>query len=1109
MGAGRVSGRRGCGVGMWWRAVAAAAMVVACAGWAPEDRVGVVREARPSWEVSSGRSAGSKVIVGVADRWSARGLVEDEGPAEPKGFAVEVAREALGAVGLVPEFRSLARRDAVRALERGEVELVTPLSVTDERLDRLDYTMPIVLCRGAIVSRRGVPVVSRMEDLRGRRVVTASAGVGDLWCTQHGVEHERGGNLADALMAVSQGRADYAVSLEMASRWEIRSSGIGGLVVTALPGTEHTRSFAMATGPDDEALSNSLNRGLSILRESGRFDELYQQWAARYQPTERAPMVRESTLLWVAGTALGLLSAAALVQLGLYRRLSARTRLVREREAEYRAVTEALPALVFSYFRGDDGRSEARFANSKLAEWKRLFPSIAPGEPYQETILKDIHPDDVRHYEMETERARQTRSKFDVEFRLRSADGSYRWVHTTLNPLPAPGGLLWQGLMLDVTDLRCVQEALRVSEERARLLLDNVGVIAWEAEAGSLDLSYVSGRAETLTGYSVAEWLSPNFWGSHIHEDDRDWAMRLCQEATARGESHEFEYRFVARGGRVLRLRDIVTIEMREGRPVRLRGVMVDVTALRESQEALAASEKRFRSMIENSHGGVMMMGADGRVVYDNGGLDRLLGYSAGELVGRPANDVVHPEDLPAVVAHDAEVAAMPGGHRSIEFRAAHRNGSWRWIETVDTNHLDEPAIGAIVCNYRDITERKETEEARRRLDQEVMQTQKLESLGVLVGGVAHDFNNLLTGIVGNAALARRIIAEDDPARGCVQQIEAAAARAADLTRNMLAYAGKGRISPRPVDLGSLLRDTLTLVTGSLSRTATVRVTCDMGLPAAECDPAQISQVMMNLVLNASDAIGERAGTIRVKISQESPGPADRRDAFPGGWEGRGPMLCLEVSDNGCGMTADIRARIFDPFFTTKFAGRGLGLAATLGIVRGHGGAISVRSRPGEGSMFRVWLPCAREGAVEERPGPADLGGARGTVLVVDDEPLVLNLVGQALETAGFRVMKASSGPEAIGMLEGEAGPGVDGVLLDLTMPEMDGEAVLRRMREMRPGLPVVLMSGYSEGDVLNRLAGVETKSFLQKPFKIEDLIATARGLVGGERANGNMANSK
>jgi signal transduction histidine kinase/CheY-like chemotaxis protein len=430
-----------------------------------------------------------------------------------------------------------------------------------------------------------------------------------------------------------------------------------------------------------------------------------------------------------------------------------------------------------------------------------------------------------------------------------------------------------------------------------------------------------------------------------------------------------------------------------------------------------------------------------------------------------------------------------PGKVLTSEHRLRHKDGSWRWIEAVSKNLLRDPAITGIVINYRDVTQRK-------RLEHQLRQAQKMESIGVLAGGVAHDFNNLLTGILGNATLSMDLLPASHPARQHVDEVIRAAESAAHLTRQLLAYSGKGRFVVQPVDLSALTGEMTTLVRTSIPKTVRLGLELPTDLPAVEGDPGQLRQLIMNLVINAAEAIPEdQNGSVLVATSVQSLDADSRRDIFAGAKMQPGRYVVLTVRDSGCGMDRETQSKIFDPFFTTKFSGRGLGLSAVMGIVSGHKGALKVSSEPGRGTTFEVWLPASTRPArpIVETRRP-DLRGS-GTILVADNEAVVRRAAQSALERQGYQVLLAANGDEAVDLLRAR-GKEVKLVLLDWAMPVLGGEEALRELRRVRPDIKILLSSGFNEAEAIQRFAGQHLAGFIQKPYTAAELAEKIKGVL-------------
>jgi len=608
----------------------------------------------------------------------------------------------------------------------------------------------------------------------------------------------------------------------------------------------------------------------------------------------------------------------------------------------------------------------------------------------------------------------------------------------------------------------------------------------WVIEVGadrSLTLTRVNAAHSQRTGTSPADVLgrSPT---AALPEELKMLADQRLREVTASGTAREFveEIRFPS-GARIWRTR-LVPMRDEAGVVRWLLGFASDVTEASHAAAALEHSERRHRALLDSLHDGVWQVDAEGITLFVNPRMAEILGYTVGEMVGRPLFSFC--DEAWIEVAKPHLMRRKQGVKETYELSFRAKDGRPVHSLLSVAPQLDEKGeYAGALAGVQDITERLRAEAERASLERKLLETQKLESLGVLAGGIAHDFNNILTGVLGSTSLARMDLPATSPAYEHIAQIESASRRAADLCRQMLAYAGKGRFVVQNLDLSQLVRETTQLLDLSISKKASVRYDLAEGLPPASVDATQIRQILMNLVLNASEALGDRPGAITLATGTQVIDLEYLRSAALEGEITPGKYVFLEVHDSGCGMSDKTIARIFDPFFTTKFTGRGLGLSAVLGIVRGHKGAIKVYSEVGRGTTFKIFFPVASTSSVSLTPPRAE-GEWRGegTVLVIDDEPMVCAVTQRILGVLGFEAITSSDGRQGLDIVR-ERGDTLAAVLLDLTMPNMDGETAFREMRAVRPDLPIVLMSGYNEQEAVARFAGKGLAGFLQKPFTI------------------------
>jgi len=532
-----------------------------------------------------------------------------------------------------------------------------------------------------------------------------------------------------------------------------------------------------------------------------------------------------------------------------------------------------------------------------------------------------------------------------------------------------------------------------------------------------------------------------------------------------------------------------------------------EVTERQQAESALRESERRLSTVLETMSLIGVMLDTEGRITFCNDYLLNLTGWTRDEVLGQSWFERFLSPEVRDEVQNEVFLKTIHAGEVPVHFEneIVTRQGERRlvaWNNTV----LRDPGgqVTGTASVGEDITERRRTEESRLEMERRLLHSQKLESLGVLAGGIAHDFNNLLMAILGNLELGLRDLSPVSPVRSRLDAAGHAARRAADLTRQMLAYSGRGKFLIGRVDLNALVEENVHLLRTSVPRTVTLNLHLDRVLPAVEADAGQLQQVTMNLITNASEAIGGEPGVITLSTGvRDCDGSYLSRsclDEIPSA----GRYAYLEVTDSGCGMDEETQKKMFEPFFTTKFTGRGLGLPAVFGIVRGHGGAILLDSAPGNGTTIRVLFPAAEMAPVAA--GPAETAPAvvtevapdtgRGAILIVDDEEMVLQPCAAMVEYLGFTVLTAGDGEEAVEMVR-RHGALIRAIILDLTMPKLDGAAALERILRIEPGAQVILSSGYDEAEATGRVAKERLAGFIRKPYYLDQLRTTLERVLG------------
>ena len=633
--------------------------------------------------------------------------------------------------------------------------------------------------------------------------------------------------------------------------------------------------------------------------------------------------------------------------------------------------------------------------------------------------------------------------------------------------------------------------------QRYQDLVEGVVDWFWEVDAQGR-YTYVSPSVLPLLGYTPAEVLGRTPMDLMPPEEAARVGGLFADLVSRQQPLMALENVNLHKDGRQIVLETSgVPIRDPEGRFCGYRGCDRDITDRKRVMTELDEQLQLFNTLLVHLPLGVFLIRAgDGAPLLANAHAVELLGQ--GIMPGakqdnlavvyrafRAGTNLHYPtEEMPLSLG----LRGIP--HRVDDMEVELPDGSRRLLEIHGCPVKDSKGRvwASLVC-FADITSRRQAESDRLALEQKIQQTQKLESLGVLAGGIAHDFNNILMAILGHAELGLERLSPVSPGRDHFHQIERASRRAAELCRQMLAYAGKSSFSRHSLFLGDLVDEMAHLLKTSISKKAILNVHCERGLPPILADPSQIRQIILNLIINASDAIGERSGVINISVG------ASRCD---GDYLARtelaeslkpGFYLHIEVSDTGSGMTPEVRARIFEPFFTTKFTGRGLGLAAVLGIIKAHHGAIKVYSEPGKGTTFKLLFPVQEGVAV---PGPAESSSTRnwqgrGTVLLADDEESLRALGAEMLECLGFEVVTAEDGRAAVEQYR-QRTQDIRLAILDLTMPHLDGIETFAALRRIDPGLPVILASGYSHEDVAARFAGKGLTGVLQKPYTIAKL---------------------
>jgi len=635
---------------------------------------------------------------------------------------------------------------------------------------------------------------------------------------------------------------------------------------------------------------------------------------------------------------------------------------------------------------------------------------------------------------------------------------------------------------------------LAESERRWRRLADTVADVVWTADLQGR-YTWVSPSVERFMGLPAEAVIGLSMVDRILPEDaariQATFIAELAKPPGERAPLHTFEFRVQAADGSLADVESTATWALDEhGQPVGIQGATRFITERKRAEAALRASEASWRGLFNSVSEAVYILSLDGRFLDVNRGAEAMYGYTRGEIIG------LAPEDLSAPGRNDLEAhgallaAAAAGTPQRFEWWGQRRDGTVI-LKEVSLSRGVYFGQEVLVAVARDVTEQ-------RQMQARLLQASKVESLGLMAGGVAHDFNNILTVILGHLDLALRHTPVDSPAAAGLRDASQAAQRAADLCRQMLAYTGKAPFVVRPTDLNELARETALILAPLVPPHVHVTLAPEPGLPAVDANVTELRQVLMNLLLNAVEAIGDRPGTVRVLTETSTVGQDWLDETLPDRGLNAGPYVCLRVIDDGCGIPEAVLPRILDPFYTSKFTGRGLGLSVVRGIVVAHRGFIHIDTEVGRGTVFSVCLPACAQTAAAPAPAPvAELWRGAGTVLVIDDESGMRTVTARLLRELGFDAITASSGEEALAL-----GPdrlrALTAVVLDYSMPEMDGAQTVPALRAAGCDAPIVLCSGYTECAADPATVDLGLAGFLRKPYRLNDLRRTLRDALAG-----------
>ncbi|HYM01745.1 MAG TPA: PAS domain S-box protein [Stellaceae bacterium] len=783
-----------------------------------------------------------------------------------------------------------------------------------------------------------------------------------------------------------------------------------------------------------------------------------------------------------------------------------------ERERELQAIMDNAPLAIFL----KDRQGRYRLVNRTYAEWSGRRPEDLYGRESRE-----VYPSDMAKIMAETDHEVLTQGRVSVaELAFDDAENGQAGVRHTLTtkfPIRDESGAITglAGFRFDITDRKRAEVVLRESEallaESQRL--GGVGYILADLVNGRI---FWSDSLFELRRVPRRDFFTPDEAIAFIHPDDRATYYAARNAAVAERRDFELHIRVIRGDGTIGWEHSIGHPRYdRDGNLVSLLVVLRDVTDAMRSEAALRASEERFRALVEYSATTIFVFKPDGTMIYRSPSrAASILGFEEVEVIGQIIFDRVHPDDAPIVTAAFQDVTRTSAARANGRSRVQHKDGTWRYVDWSVQNAIAIPGIEGIVVNAQDVT-------AAVKLEQQLLQAQKMEAIGQLAGGIAHDFNNIMGAILGFAGFLLQDLPPATSQYRFAQRIVKAGEAARELVRQILAFSRLTEVERDPHDIVRIAQETGDMLRGSLAASSTLEVTVPDEALVAVVNAAQIGQILLNLTVNAQDALRGEPGVVAIGVSRVRPGDADHSlfagDGERRAAEGDGPIgsvvagrlrsdcdyARITVRDTGVGMDPPLLEHIFDPFFTTKqrSRGTGLGLAVVHGAVMAYGGALIVTSTPGRGSEFAIYLPLSDAVAV---PGTVPVAAqrlrGRERILVIDDDVDLTDMLSIGLDRLGYEVVALNDPDEGIAVVAESPGAW-DVVISDQAMPGLKGIALLERIKQLRPALRVILCTGYSDGATEAAALAAGIDAFFLKPVLPEQIAGAIRRLVDGPSA--------
>gem|GEM_PF-2267722 len=1095
----------------------------------PDAEQALVSEAMYFQPLSNaGRTVGRPLKIAIEHRGAAFAplCTPSSDGQSARGFSLDLATAIAKVMRRPVELSVVESVTAIDGVKRGEFDVSMITRVDEFQVGLVDYTRPLFTLNGALATRPGTTPPKTLQELLATRIVAVWASKGHQYLV--GIGHAKfttASNWLDAFNKLAAGEADAIAVLEPAARTLARD-GLAPAPFDLHPVPEDGfRSYeAIAVRRGNQLLLWDLEDAINTLRSTGELDALYDRWYGKLAPRPTPLVFPLRSVLLGTGAALAIMLALATGWWFARRTLARRSLQLARTERAVSMLSRALPVLVHSYTVDAQGGRRTLYVSENLHSYQQTFPGYSITQPYEQTIAPLLHPDDVAGYAARAAKTRSEGVPFDYTFRLRDTDGRYRWLRSMVIGEPVAHGRIWHAVRMEVTDHQEALQRATTSEARFRAIIElapHAAIQFYDLQGRVTAWNDASAR---MYGWTAVEAIGKPVGQLMLDAHGHDFFLQEIARLASGGQpSPPQEIPYNTRAGHAGTL--LSTIFMLPtgpaDEPPTFVCMDVDVSPARAAAQAQEQAQTQLAIALEASNTGTWIVDLNADTIVADETVIDLFGLKGRVSPGvTTAHDTflanVAPEDRP-VIAQAWKYAFNPGKRYVCQFRTR-VDGTERWISGRGTLTRDPAGNPLTMLGVSvDITDLKLAEQERQQLLLARERGQRLEALGLLAGGIAHDFNNILTSVIGNAALAQRQL---DPASVPFRQLEQvnrSAVFASELTQQLLTYAGRRTPVLAPIDAATTVDQTLQIIDLPANTHITITATHAPNVPHARADPVQLRQVVLNLVLNAVEALTnapQRAAThtptiavttrlVHLDMQTRADIPAER--PF-----GPGTFVAIDVADNGPGIDPSTLARIFEPFYSTKFAGRGLGLSMVRGIIEGLSAAVIVHSTPGQGTSFTVLLPLATAPSNQPTPTPAlapisppqtpHSGPLQGVaVLVVDDDPLVRQVICAALTSAGAHPLPAANAQEALDHLRAaitKNQPAITCAVVDLVMPETDGLATVKLLRDIEPTLPVVISSGYAAESVANDVRSLPRSTFLQKPFALDDLTAVVAATI-------------